>query len=388
MKYFIKTFGCQQNIADSERLAGYYENRGFSRTENYDEANLAVINTCVIRQKSEDKAYGLIKNLDKARQSGKNFKIVVTGCLVGTAIHDKTGKMMRLLKRKLPEVDEFLPSDEVGFENNAIRQSRDHAWVPISNGCNNFCSFCIVPFSRGREKSRPFDKIIDEINKLTDRGYTKVTLLGQNVNSYGADLVVNNKKFASRYNLNIKPVTVKHLGRYRLATLFPPLLKEICKNKKIKNLSFVSSNPWDFSEELIETIAGNEQIDRIIHLPVQSGSNRILKVMNRWYTKRDYLELIKKIKSKIHDCEFTTDIIVGFPGETEKDFLETLDLVKKVHFTKAFIACFSARPNTLAAKLVDNVTPLEKKKRFHILDKYVNHRPNIKIPIWLKGAPS
>ncbi len=385
MKYFIKTFGCQHNVADSERIAGYYENRGFKRALSYDEADVIIVNTCVIRQKSEDKAYGFIKNLDKKRRAGLNFKIIVTGCLVGTAVHDKTGKIMHLLKRRLPEADEFLPIDEVGFEYNSVRQNHDHAWVPISHGCNNFCTFCIVPFSRGRERSRPFDEIIEEINELTDNGYSKITLLGQNVNSYGADLIVNKSNFYSRYNFNIKPVTVKHLGRYRLLTLFPPLLHQICQNKKIKNLSFVSSNPWDFSDELINTIAQNKQIDRIIHLPVQSGSNKILKAMNRWYTRQDYLKLIKKIKSKIPEAEFTTDIIVGFPGETKKDFLATLDLVKKINFTKAFIAGYSPRPNTLGAKLVNNVSLQEKKERFHILDNFINHRPNSKIPIWLKG---
>lgn len=400
MKYFIKTFGCQQNVADSERIAGYYESRGYKPTKTISQADVIVINTCVVKQQAEDRVYGMVRNLEPFKKKNPNLKIIVTGCLIGAAVREPTGVMLKRLKDRLPQVDEFLPIEEVGFEYEAIRNNKTHAWVPISNGCNNFCTFCIVPFSRGREISRPFEEIVAEVKTLAGKQYREITLLGQNVNSYGADLIVgddniqrirdrqgrtyfeNNGKKAWHgrgYKLPngeiVKPVMVKHLGRFRIPTLFPHLLSELCNIREIEKISFLSSNPWDFSDELIDVIAGNPKIFREIHLPVQAGDNKILRRMNRWYTREEYLDLIRKIKGKIPETRFTTDIIVGFPSETEEAFQETVRLVREVSFSKAYISEYSPRPGTAAWKAFeDNVSPQEKNRRFHILDELINHR--------------
>src|SRR3972149_7772423 len=189
--FFIKTFGCQQNLADSQRIASYYLARGYRQAKSRKAASNIVINTCMIRQSSEDRVTGLVKNIVKARKPKP--KIVITGCMVGMAVRDETGKYLKTLRHRMPEVDEFLPLEEVGFDYPALRNDVQKAWVPISNGCNNFCTFCVVPFTRGREVSRPFEDIIEEINQLAQKGCKEVTLLGQNVNSYGADLVKNAK---------------------------------------------------------------------------------------------------------------------------------------------------------------------------------------------------
>lgn len=360
MTFYIKTFGCQMNVADSERLESYYRARGYQKADSIENADHIIINTCAIRQSAEDRVYALVKKL-----KSKNKKVVLTGCMVGMAIKDKSGKLLERLKKAAPGIDEFLPVEEIGFEIIPARSKLNHAFIPISNGCNNFCSYCVVPYSRGREVSRPFEEIIKEIKDLTKTGTTEITLVGQNVNSYGSDLVT--KKY--------KPVYVKHLGRYRIPTLFPYLLEKVAKIKKIKKLSFISSNPWDFSDELIDVITKYPKIDRTIHLPVQSGDDEILKKMNRWYTSKQYLNLVKKIKSKVKNVKFTTDIIVGFCGESDKAFKNTLNLCKKVGFIKAYIAEYSVRPGTLAAKnYTDDIPNNIKKQRFRILDNQINKK--------------
>src|SRR3989344_7859889 len=230
--FFIKTFGCQQNVADSQRLASYYLARGFKMAKSLKSADEIVINTCMIRQSAEDRVTGLVKNIakNKTRRAGgpspnqrfsgtgglgRRPKIVITGCMVGMATRDETGKYLQDLKNRMPEVDEFLPLDEIGFDYPALRNEVEKAWVPISNGCNNFCTFCVVPFTRGREVSRPFKDIIHEIKDLAVKGCKEVTLLGQNVNSYGADLVKNKTGYKLSNNRIVKPVMVKHLGRFR-----------------------------------------------------------------------------------------------------------------------------------------------------------------------------
>ncbi len=378
--FFIKTFGCQQNYADSQRIASYYIARGFKETKSVKTATEIVINTCMIRQTAEDRVTGLVKNITKGRK--EKPKIIITGCMVGMATRDETGKYIKVLRKRMPEVDEFLPLEEVGFDYPALRNDVTHAWVPISNGCNNFCTFCVVPFTRGREISRPFDDIIQEIKDLAKNGCREVTLLGQNVNSYGSDLIKNTKNlFADRqgYKLAnsriVKPVMVKHLGKYRIPTLFPYLLEEVCKIKGVKKIKFISSNPWDFSNKLIEVIAKNKKIDRNIHLAVQSGDNQILKRMNRWYTTKEYLNLVNIIKSKIPNVQISTDIIVGFPGETEKQFKNTVQLAKAADFTYAYVAKYSCRPNTAATKaFADDVSHKEKNRRWLILDQLINHK--------------
>ncbi len=383
MKYHIVTFGCAANEADSERIASYYEARGYTPAKNIKEADDVIINTCMIRESAENRVYGLVHNLTKEKAlrqgfggefsrtaQGKSLKIIVTGCMAGMAIREKTGKMISLLKKKMPGVDEFLPIEEAGFDCAPVRTDKKHALVPISNGCNNFCTFCVVPFTRGREVSRPFEHIIAECKDLARKRYTRVTLIGQNVNSYGADLVNSKLK---HQNSKHKITYVKHLGRLRIPTLFPQLLEEICKIDGIKTIDFISSNPWDFSDDLIETIAKNKKISRHIHLPVQSGDSALLKKMNRWYTAEEYLTLISKLKTQIAQVTVSTDIIVGFPGETKEQFCNTVALCKKVGFTKAYVAMYSDRPGTAAHKVYkDDVPYKEKKRRWKILEELIN----------------
>lgn len=388
MKYFIQTFGCAANQADSERIASLYEARGYTRAESMDEADDIVINTCMVRAKAEHRVYGLVHNLSEEKKKGRKMKIVLTGCMVGMAVRDKTGKMLDSLRKKMPAVDEFLPIEEVGFDHAPIRTDKDHAWVPISNGCNNFCAFCVVPFTRGREISRPFDDIVREVRDLAKQGYRCITLVGQNVNSYGADLLLGEKNVhvlrdlpektffpkSPSYTGDQEHVTyVKHLGRLRIPTLFPHLLQTLCDIDGIEMIDFISSNPWDFSDDLIETIARNKKISRHIHLPVQSGDTELLRKMNRWYTREEYIELVNKIRQRIPGVTISTDIIVGFCGETEEQFQQTVDLCKKVGFSKAYIAMYSDRPMTAAHKVYkDDVPYQEKKRRWQILEDMIN----------------
>ncbi|MDO8260266.1 MAG: MiaB/RimO family radical SAM methylthiotransferase, partial [Candidatus Magasanikbacteria bacterium] len=335
-------------------------------------ASEIVINTCMIRQTAEDRVTGLVKNI--AKESSKS-KIVITGCMVGMATRDESGKYIKTLKKRMPEVDEFLPLEEVGFDYPALRSDVTHAWVPISNGCNNFCTFCVVPFTRGREISRSFEDIILEIKDLAAKGCKEVTLLGQNVNSYGTDLIKNAKKYKLPNGKIVKPVIVKHLGKYRIPTLFPYLLEEVCKIKNIKTVKFISSNPWDFSDKLIKVIANNPKIDRNIHLAVQSGDDQVLKRMNRWYTRKEYLNLLKKIKKNIPDAQISTDIIVGFPGETKLQFNNTVKLVRSANFAYAYVSKYSARPNTAATKaFIDDITHKQKDERWQTLNTIINQK--------------
>jgi len=270
-----------------------------------------------------------------------------------------------------------LPITEIGFDHIPKRYDSNRAFVPISNGCNNFCSFCIVPFTRGREVSRPFEDIMDECRNLKKRGYKEVLLIGQNVNSFGSDLIDNSEVKSQNSKLQLrfrkrKPVMVKHLGRHRIPTLFPYLLEEVAKIGYEK-VDFISANPWDFSDELIDVIARNKNITRTLHLAVQSGDNRVLKLMNRWYTAEEYIALIEKIRARITEVKISTDIIVGFPGETEKAFKNTVLLCKQVGFEKAYVAKYSPRPMTQSAKLYkDDVPDMKKKRRWEILDKLIN----------------
>lgn len=354
--YFIYTFGCQMNKADSERIAGDYQARGFKPAKTENEADEIVVNTCSVRKSAEDRVIGLLLNLAKLKPKPK---IILTGCM----IHYGQKKLLEIL----PSIDEILPINEVGFNSPSIRRDKINAWVPISNGCNSFCSYCIVPYSRGRETSRPEKDILKEIQTLVDRGYTEITLLGQNVNSYGLDKVgIGLRK--SQPRRGIPP--------------FVQLLEQVCRFNQLKQIRFMTSNPWDFSDALIDCLAQHSQIDRFVHLPVQSGSNRILKLMNRGYTWQDYLKLVKKLQAKVKDLTLGTDIIVGFPGETEKDFQATVNLAKKINWQVAFVARYSPRPGTVAAKMTDNVSAAEKKRRWLVLEKLINkkhltHRPQV-----------
>lgn len=369
-KVFIKTFGCQSNKSDSERLLGDYQARGFSETGDWRDADEIVINTCSVRQSAEDRVRGLLLNIDTYFSKNKQPrpKVILTGCMLHFSKEE--------IKDILPSIDEILPINEVGFNQKAIRKDKVHAYVQISTGCNSFCTYCIVPYSRGREKSRNMDDIISEVKELANKGYKTITLLGQNVNSYGLEKTgIGLRKLYMEASISPSAIPSNE-SQYEKPKSTPPfveLLRKISLIDGIENISFFTSNPWDFWDELIDEIAVNKKIDRFIHLPIQSGSNHVLKLMNRGYTRESYLKLIDKIKAKIPDAVFGTDIIVGFPGETESDFLETVDLVKKINFPVAFVARYSPRPGTVSSKLYPDEIPASvKKARWEILDKIIN----------------
>lgn len=380
-KVFIKTFGCQANKSDSERVLGDYLARGFQETQSWREADEIVVNTCSVRQSAEDRVTGFLLNVEKhfQEQNLPRPKIILTGCM----LHIKEQE----IKTLLPQVDEVLPIGEVGFNQKAIRKDKYHAWIPISSGCNSFCTFCIVPFSRGREKSRSLEEILIEVNLLASEGYKQITLLGQNVNSWGLEKIgISLRKiFMEQGNVTVDQLP-SNASQYQRPDGTPPfvhLLQEISKVDGIEKISFFTSNPWDFWDELIEEIKNNPKIDRFIHLPVQSGSNRILKQMNRGYTRETYLSIVNKIKKEIPEAVLGTDIIVGFPGETEEDFQDTVSLIKEVGYKVAFVARYSPRPGTASHRLFpDDILPAEKKRRWEILDKIANkdtlkERPHI-----------
>lgn len=366
--YFIHTFGCQANKSDSERIAGDYHARGYTKAKKIETADEIIINTCAVRQRAEDRVVGLVLNLAKKLKTKKpKPKLILTGCM----IHHGEHKLLQMM----PLIDEILPIAEVGFNSSAIRRDQTHAWIPISSGCNSFCSYCIVPFARGREHSRPEQDILKEINQLVKDGYTEITLVGQNVNSYGLEKVgIGLRKLLLHDPQQIKlPSNQSQYKKFKGKPPFVKLLEKICQFPQIKILRFLTPNPWDFSDALIDCIAKHSQIDRFIHLPVQSGSNRILKLMNRGYTRQDYLKLVNKIRTKIPNVTFGTDIIVGFPTETRKDFQATVDLAKQVGFQIAFVAQYSPRPATASVKLYqDDIPPAEKKRRWKILENLIN----------------
>ena len=364
--YYIHTFGCQQNVADSERIAAYCENAGMVKASTLEKANYIVINTCMIRESAENRVYGMVNNLKKMKEK-KKMTVVVTGCMTGMAMKDTSGKMMKQLHKRMPGADLFLPLEEIGFERAPLRQDSETALIPISNGCNNFCTYCVVPYTRGREISRAFEDIVKEAKGAYAKGYKKVLLLGQNVNSYGADIVATGKK-----QQDLKPVFVKHLGRERIPTLFPHLLSAVA-DIGFEKVDFMSSNPWDFSDELIEAIAKHKNITRTFHLAVQSGDDDVLKRMNRWYTAKEYIDLVGRIKKKMPESHVTTDIIVGFCGETDEEFQNTVKLCKTIHFDRAYISVYSNRRGTHAYKNIpDDVPHTVKDKRWKLLDKLVN----------------
>jgi len=342
MKYFVKTFGCQMNEADSEKISGVLEKKGYKPVLKPEEADLVVINSCSVRESAENRVFGLANNLNKLE---KPPHIILTGCMVGSAREERRRYPISELKKKLPNVDEFkLIKELIDSSSFSKRKKKISALVPIMEGCNNFCSYCVVPYGRGKEESLPLDEIICEIERLAKDGCKEIVLLGQNVNSYGNDKT--GKSFAN-------------------------LLKKIHGIEGIEKISFLTSNPWDLSDEIIEVMK-LPKIDRYLHLPVQSGDDEILKRMNRSYKVKDYLNLVKKIRKEIPDIKIGTDIIVGFPGETKKQFENTVKLCKEVGFDRAFVNRYSPRKGTVAFKLKDDVFPPEKRKRWRILDNLIN----------------
>ena len=313
------------NCSDSERIANVLEKMGHKPASKENEADLIVINVCSVRQSAVDRVYG------KVNKYFKKKRIILTGCVLK---EDK--------KKLKDKVAEFWHPDYY-FECSPIHQSKFSAFVPIMTGCNNFCAYCVVPYTRGREKSRPAKEIIKEVKSLVEKGYKEIILLGQNVNSY------KNKKMN-----------------------FPDLLKKINDIKGNFWLSFITSHPKDMSNGLIETMASSQKLIKKIHLPVQSGDDEILRKMNRHYTAAHFKNLIEKIRRKIPGIKISTDIIVGFPGETKKQFQNTVKLCKEIKFDKAYISKYSLRSGTAAFRLTDNISPQEKKTRWQILENLIN----------------
>lgn len=371
-KFYIKTFGCQSNKSDSERIAGDYIARGYSQTQDWHQADEIVINTCAVRQRAEDRARGYLLNVVNYfhEQQKPKPKLILTGCMT----HHGNQKLYQLL----PMIDEILPINEVGFNTSVIRKDKRHAWVPISTGCNSFCTYCIVPYSRGREQSRPMEAIVEEVSALASQGYKEITLLGMNVNSWGLEKVgVGLRKMLLSFEKQLSPSDLpSNQSQYLVPHGLPPfvqLLQRISKIKNIQKIRFITSNPWDFHDELIHEIARNSKIDRYIHLPVQSGSDSVLQRMNRGYTTNDYRQLVNKLRQAAPDIVLGTDIIVGFPQETDQEFEETIAFSKEMDWKIAFIAQYSPRPGTSAWKLYpDDVSPQVKKRRWQVLDQIIN----------------
>jgi len=362
-KYFIYTYGCQANHRDEEIMAGLLEKAGFSRTFSEKDSDLIILNTCAVRENAEQKVYGKIGDLIHYKKQKEDVIIAVCGCMVqqkhiieflidkfkhidlifGT--HNLTNLLDMLnevITKRVRLVDvKSIPGDIV--ENlPSVRESKFKAFVNISYGCDKFCTYCIVPYTRGKERSRKMEDILNEVKELKEQNYQEVTLLGQNVNAYGKDF--NN------------------------GTFFAKLLEEVAKIG-IPRVRFLTSHPWDFTNDIIDVIAKYDNIMKYIHLPVQSGSDEILKLMGRRYTREQYLTLVNEIKTRIPNIALTTDIIVGFPNETYEQFLETVSLCREVHYDSAFTFIYSPRNNTPAAKIKDNVSKSEKSKRFKELVK-------------------
>lgn len=369
--YYIQTFGCQSNKSDSERIAGDYEARGYEEAKTWTKTDELIVNTCAIRQRAEHRARAFIIKVVEYYEANnlRRPKIIFTGCM----LHHGKNKIMEMI----PVIDEILPVNEVGFNQAAVRRDKKHAWVPISAGCNSFCTYCIVPYSRGREQSRNMDEIMAEIKDLVKQGYTEITLLGQNVNSWGLEKMgIGLRKLLMSGEKITREMLPSNQSQYLKPKGTPPfveLLQKISAFDQIQRIRFLSSNPWDFHDELIAEIATNKKIDRYVHLPIQSGSDSVLSRMNRGYTKKDYMKIAQKLKQADPDVVLGTDIIVGFPGETDDEFAETVEIVKSAEWKVGFVAMYSPRPGTAADRLyTDDVPYTIKKQRWDILDQIIN----------------
>lgn len=369
-KYFIRTYGCQMNVHDSEEICAIVENLGFTSVDVMENADLVILNTCAIRENAHDKVFGYLGRLKHLKREKPNLLIAIGGCMpqqssvaeeiqknhpyvdivFGTHNIHELGQMILDSKQK-QDIEVYSIEGNV-YENVMYkRDSNITAWVNIMYGCDKFCTYCIVPYTRGRQRSREMAQILEEVRDLKNKGYQEVTLLGQNVNAYGKDL--------------------EH------SVDFATLLSEVSKIG-ISRVRFVTSHPWDFTDEMIDVIAQCDNVMPYIHLPLQSGSSRILKLMGRRYTKDEYLELFHKMKERIPGVSITTDIIVGFPGETEEDFLETLEVVHTCQYDGAFTFIFSPREGTPASKMKDDTPLKEKEERLHRLNEVVNAYSNQK----------
>ena len=364
-KYFIKTYGCQMNVHDSEEIKKILENLGYTEIEDYEQADLIILNTCAIRENAHDKVFGFLGRCKHLKKTNKDLILGLCGCMaqeenVVKEIREKH-KYIDIVfgTHNMNELPDMLMNfygkqsinvyskegDVIEFGNLYKRDSKITAWVNIMYGCDKFCTYCIVPYTRGKQRSRKSEDILKEVKELKEQGYKEITLLGQNVNAYGKDLD----------------------GEIE----FGELLEKV-SDIGIERIRFVTSHPWDFTDKMIDVIASRENIMPYIHLPLQSGSNKILKLMGRRYTKEEYLELFNKIRNKVKNASITTDIIVAFPGETEEDFNDTLDVVNTCKYDGAFTFIYSPRENTPAAKMKNDLTEAEKEDRLHRLNELVN----------------
>lgn len=366
-KYIIKTYGCQMNELDSERISYMLSNLGYEETDVLSDANLIIYNTCIVRKNAELKVYGHIGAMKALKLENPDLVIAVCGCMM--QIEDSQLE----IKNKYPQVDivfgtknitsfpylleqhelsnerifEVEESDDIDEVQKAVRKNNFSAYINIIYGCDNFCSYCIVPYTRGRESSRDTDSILKEIESLAEEGYKEITLLGQNVNSYGKDL--------------------------HPCCSFAELLRKASQIDGIERIRFMSSHPKDLSNELIDEIARNDKICKHIHLPLQSGSTDILKAMNRTYSKDDYLNLVDRIKNKIPDVSLTTDLIIGFPGETEQDNEDTIEVIKNTQFDQCYIFKYSRRAGTKAADMANQIEESVKTERFNRVLEEINN---------------
>ena len=367
LKYIILTMGCQLNENDSEKLAGMLEKMGYSETEELKEADLVLFNTCCVRENAEERLFGKLGEIKKLKEK-KEVILGIGGCMMQEPIMlDKIKQSYHFVDlvfgthtlQNLPEnlykviqnrkkVKDVIDIDGEVYEGLPIKRNSDYkASVTIMYGCNNFCTYCIVPYVRGRERSREPEKILEEVDLLAKEGYKEITLLGQNVNSYkGNDKIKN----------------------------FAELLDNVAKINGIEKINFISPHPKDFTDDVIDVIAKHDKITRIIHLPLQAGNTKVLKEMNRKYTKEQYLELANKILTKVPDAVLSTDIIVGFPGETDEEFEDTLDVVRKVNFEQIFMFIYSKREGTIAAAREDQVPEDKKHIRFDKLKELYESR--------------
>ena len=363
--YHIKTFGCQANVRDEEIMSGYLEVAGFKRTSSEEAADFVIINTCAVRENAEEKVYGEIGKFKAHSLKDPEFTLAVCGCMMqeeGAAkkimssypyvnlvfgTHNMPN-LLNLLEEHLARKKDLI--DVISFPGDIVenlpssRLDDCKAYVNITYGCDKFCTYCIVPYTRGRERSRAKEDILKECEELVKQGYKEITLLGQNVNSYGKD--------------------------FKDGTSFATILEDVAK-LGIPRLRFMTSHPWDFSDEMLEVIAKYPNIMKCIHLPVQSGNTEMLRLMGRRYSREDYLDLVRRIREKIPGCALTTDIIVGFPNETEEQFLDTLTLCEQVKYDAAFTFIYSPRKGTPAASINDNVSDKDKHDRFDRLLKVV-----------------
>ena len=374
LKYYILTMGCQLNENDSEKLCGMVEEMGYKPTEDYTEADLVLFNTCCVRENAEDKLFGKLGELKRIKEK-RGTIIAIGGCMMqekhitekihesypytdiifGThTLHRFPEDLYKTLETR-KKLEDVIDIDGEVFEGLPIkRTSNIKASVTIMYGCNNFCSYCIVPYVRGRERSRHPKDILEEVQSLAKEGYKEITLLGQNVNSY------------------LRSEQWKEKGiEYNGINSFATLLRAVNKIEGIERIRFVSPHPKDFTDDVIDAIATCDKVCKLIHLPLQSGNTRVLKVMNRKYTKEQYLALVEKMKNKIPNLTLSTDIIVGFPGETEEDFENTLDVVRKVCFEQVYMFIYSRRVGTPGDKMENQIPEEIKHKRFNRLKELV-----------------